>query len=150
MTDLLQRDLDYGVTAEKEVAAIIARAWKCEVRETPLRAFYDFDLDRNGRTEAIVEVKTRRFESSKYADTFLPFEKWYRLIDISRALDVRGFFVANFTDEIRWIEVGDIDSSRHRVCGRTDRPNMPHDISTKILVPVKQMKTLAALDQVAA
>jgi hypothetical protein len=87
-------------------------------------------------------VKTRRFESSKYADTYLPLEKWYRLLDISRSLEVVGIFVANFTDEIRWIEVGQIDARRHEVCGRTDRPDMPHDWSTKILVPVADMARL--------
>jgi hypothetical protein len=141
--NVLERDRADGQAGEAEVADILAAAWKCQVRPTPLRSYYDFEFDRNGRTVGICEVKTRRFESFKYADTYLPLEKWYRLLDISRSLEVVGIFVANFTDEIRWIEVGQIDARRHEVCGRTDRPDMPHDWSTKILVPVADMARLA-------
>lgn len=142
MTTALDQDLKDGIRGEAVVAEVLADAWRCEVRETPLRAFYDLELDRNGRTVAIVEVKTRRFEAERYAETYLPLEKWYRLVDISRALEVAGIFVANFTDEIRFIDVLKIDARRHEVCGRTDRPYMRHDISTKILVPVAEMGRL--------
>lgn len=139
MTDLLERDLRDGEAGEQEVASILSRVWKCQVRPSAHFSHYDFELDRDGRMIAIVEVKTRRCRHDQYRDTYLRLEKWYRLFDLSRALEIPAFYVVNFTDEIRFIEAKKVDPRRFETGGRTDRPYMPHDISTKILVPVAEM-----------
>jgi hypothetical protein len=143
VTDLLERDRETGQVGEDEVAAILGRAWRCQVRPSPRFCPYDFELDRAGRMAAIVEVKTRRCSHDKYDETYITLEKWYRLFDLSRALDLPAFYVVNFTDEIRFIDATRIDPRKFETCGRTDRPYMRHDISTKILVPVTEMGRVA-------
>lgn len=143
MTELLERDRATGKAGEQAVAEILEAAWKCQARPSPHFAHYDYELDRGDRMAAIVEVKTRRCPHDKYAETYITLEKWYRLFDLSRALEVPAFYVVNFTDEIRYIEAAKIDPRRFETCGRHDRPYMRHDISTKILVPVADMGRLA-------
>lgn len=141
-TKVSDADRQLAQRGEDEVAAVIAEKWRCRPRETPMYHYYDLDLDRGNELVAIVEIKTRRCESTTYEEVWLTLEKWYRLIDISRSLGVAAILVYNFADEARYIEVGKIDARRHEVTGRTDRPEMRHDISTKILIPVAQMETL--------
>lgn len=142
MTSLLDRDRQAGAAGEDRVSEILAERWKCQVRPSPRFAHYDLELDRNGRMVAIVEVKTRRCRSDKYETTYITLDKWYRLFDLSRALEIPAFYVVNFTDEIRFIDATRIDPRNFETCGRTDRPYMRHDISTKILVPVVDMGTI--------
>lgn len=139
---LLERDRGYGARGQDEVAEIVSREWRCEVRRTALFSYFDFEFIREGRVVAIGEVKSRRCTSDTYDEVYLTLDKWYRLLDISRSLDVKGFLLYNFEDSIRYIEVGRVDARNARVCGRSDRPEMVNDRSPKILVPVADMGVL--------
>lgn len=142
-THLLEKDRAHGKAGEAEVAEILEVVWKCQVRPSPHFAHYDFELDRDNRMAAIAEVKTRRCRSDRYETTYITLEKWYRLFDISRALEIPAFYVVNFDNEIRYIEAVQIDPRNFETCGRTDRGYMRHDWSTKILVPVAEMGVIA-------
>lgn len=127
---------------EAEVAGLMEDRWSCRVQRTGYLDGWDFVGVKDGRTVFIAELKSRNVPRSQYPTVFLSAHKWFRLAHASAALGVAGLFVVRFTDAVLWQSVREIDATRHRIAGRTDREGMPNDRELIIDVPVDGMKVL--------
>lgn len=133
------RDTD----AENAVAAKLEAAWGCKLHRFAALHPIDFYAVKHDRMVAVVEIKSRKHASGTFPDVFLSVRKWTRLYEAAWMLDIRAFFVVQFTDGIRRIEVTDIDASKHKIGGC----NKVRSVSSQepvILVDVKDMKEVKA------
>lgn len=127
---------------EQAVAGVLRNAWNCDVVRTGYKDELDFWLVRDGKTEAVAELKNRKVESATYEDVFLSRHKWDALFRATFAHRIEGLFIVNFTDELRYIRLADIDATRLRMGGRWDRTDAPNDWEMMVMVPVAEMKVI--------
>ena len=129
---------------EAEVAAQMSAAFKCLVHDFGSLNDVDFWLEKNGKLAAYAELKCRDILSTKHEDVFLSVRKWLALTLLKTGPGVPCLFVVKFSDEVRWIDINDIDASRTEICERKDH-RAANDREPVILVPVVDMKTLPNL-----
>ena len=60
---------------------------------------------------------------------------------VGAGLKVPAYFIVQFDDKISYIDVADVDASKHEVNGRNDR-GRSSDLQPTILIPVNQMRDL--------
>lgn len=136
---------------EQLVSELMERAWGVEMRK-----FGRFDrIDRygvqNGVTRFVAEIKVRRNESNCYPTVFASAAKWFKLLQLSEALDVPGLYVFAFTDGIvGYVRADEIDARRHRIAGRIDRVDAPNDQELIIDVPIEQLEIIEERARAAA
>ena len=125
--------------AEDDAKKIIGARWKCEVRE--LGDFGDIDwlLYRDNRVVAIAEFKRLYRESTAWPNVYFNVKKWLPLYFVGVGLRVPAYFIVRFDDKICYVDVQNVDATRHEVNGREDR-SRGSDLQPAILVPVKTMK----------
>lgn len=124
---------------EEQVARILGKAWKCEVGNFGLYDAIDWFFIRGGRTVAVAELKCRTHPSEKYRTVFLSLRKWLALTMVRVSTGLSAFFVVRFSDEIRYVEVGEIDARRLNISGRDPREGSSNDQEPIIEVPVSTM-----------
>ena len=136
---------------EQHVAELMERAWGVRMHK-----FGRFDrIDRygvqGGVTRFVAEIKVRRNESNRYPTVFASAAKWFKLLQLSEALDVPGLYVFAFTDGVvGYVKASEIDARRHRVAGRIDRVDAPNDQEWIIDVPIEQLQVIEEKARVAA
>lgn len=139
---MIQRTTERDTERENLVCQILEREWKCLITRTGYLDDFDIIAVRQGRTQAIGEIKNRNNPSDQYRTVFFAAHKWLRLLEASRGLGVPGLFIVNFTDQVRYIDAGKIDARDHEIAGRMDRPDAPNDQELIIHVPVGQMRPI--------
>ena len=126
---------------EREVAADLGRAWRCEVHAFgPLTAL-DFYALRDGRLAGVIELRCLRASTTTHESAYLNVRKWLALTLAQAGLGVPALWVVRFVDGIRWIRVGEVDASavtmlRRRVV------QVASDVEPAIAVPVNSMRSL--------
>lgn len=133
---------DADARSEDEVAALVAKAWGCEVNPFGPLSPVDYYALRAGRLVGVLELKTRSHDSGRHPDIWLNCRKWLALLLASSGLGVPGIFVARFTDEVRWISVADIDAGRVVLGGCSRIVKARSDREPVIPVPVAEMRGL--------
>jgi hypothetical protein len=128
---------------ESEVAALVQRAWGCELRSLGRLALVDWVAVRDGRVVGIVELKSRSHESAKHPTVFLNFRKWLALTVAALGLGCPAIFVARFTDATLWIAVAEVDAGRCRIGGCLHVVKSRSDVEPVIEVPIAAMRRLA-------
>ena len=115
--------------AERRVSALIEERWDCVAHHSPTYDAWDFVLERDGRTRALVEMKNRYELSTRFSTYFLAFSKIEKLRSYTHGMGngVVPIFIWAWQDRIDWIDVRDVDLSRHGVVGRRDR-GYEHDL----------------------
>lgn len=139
---MIVRTTEEDTRRETEVASILERVWNCEVVRTSYLDGLDFWLVRNGTPEAVAELKNRLVKTTTYDEIFLSQHKWDALHRASEAHQIEALFIVNFTDELRYIRLSDIDATNLKVGGRADRTDAPNDREIMVMVPVSQMKVI--------
>lgn len=132
---------------EDRVARLIEKAWKCEVFRTGYQDDLDFFLLRNGRTEAVAELKNRNVPSDHYETIFLSRHKWDALHRAAWGHEIEAFYLVAFTDGVFYIRLDKIDPRNVKPGGRSDREDAPNDWEMMILVPVADMRRLGGLEE---
>jgi hypothetical protein len=127
---------------ENEVAAKLGRIWDCELRRFAKLSPVDFYAVRDERMTAVIELKCRSHPAARFDTVFLNVRKWMVLSLASTGLMVPALFVVQFTDELRWIQWGEINASRQAIAGCGGKVKSRGDIEPIILVPVDQMSIL--------
>lgn len=109
--------------AERRVSSLIEEQWGCIAHHSPTFDGWDFVLERDGRTRALVEMKNRYALSTDYSDYFLAFSKLTKLLWATEGMGegVVPIFIWAWQDRVDWIDVRDVDLNRHGVVGRRDR-----------------------------
>lgn len=126
---------------ERAVAAELSEKFGCEVRCFGGRDEVDMYAVRNGRMSAIIELKTRKIHSTKHATVFLAMRKYLDMTRIGAAFAVPAIFVVKYEDCTKYINLSDVDTSRHTMGGNS-RNKAYNDIEPLIEVPVTQMVAL--------
>lgn len=125
---------------EAEVAAVLEKAWGCELRSFGPLCPVDCYAIRGGRLVGLAEIKSRSHASTAYETVFLNMRKWLALTLGSVAVGVPALFAVRFTDGVFWVPVADVDARSVTVGGRRDRAGVSNDIEPVILVPVAIMR----------
>lgn len=127
---------------EREIADKIEPVWKCEFRRFAKLAPIDWYCLRTGRIVGLAEMKDRDHDTQKYETVYLSVRKWLALQLASSGMGIPGMFIVQFTDEIRWINIGDVNAKRFAMGGTKRIQNSRGNIEPIIHVPLEKMKKL--------
>lgn len=127
---------------EREVADLVARAFRCEIVPLGLLAAVDWWAVRDGRPVAMLELKSRTHASTRFADVFLNVRKWLALMLGPFGMGLPALYVVRFTDGVRWINVLDVDARMWSMGGTAKRVKSSTDREPVINVPISAMKVL--------
>ena len=128
---------------ENQVLARLQEAWNCNIVRTGYLDAWDGFAVRNGRSVAVLELKNRNISINDYPTILVSLHKWWRLVNLAREMHIAPLFVVNYKDALAWVDLREVDASRHEVRGRTDRTNAPSDIEPCLLVPVEDLKIVS-------
>lgn len=127
---------------EERVAKILAEAWNCEVHSWGELALIDWYFVKNGRPEAVGELKCRENITSTDFDTvYLKMSKYNALLIVGNAHQIRAFFVVEFKDGLFYISIYDIVSKKTVMAG-WNKPRAKHDNEPILHVPVADMRRI--------
>lgn len=129
--------------AESYAAEAIEAAWGCEVRSFGQLAPIDFFAVRDGRLVGVLEVKHRTHRLNDYPTAMLNVRKWLALLLASEGLRVPALYVHVWPDAAGWINVADVDPTKVRVGGCSQRVKSVSDVEPVILVPTSAFTPLA-------
>lgn len=124
---------------ENAVSTILEATWKCELRPFGTLSPLDRYAIRDGRMVAIVEIKCRSHSSDRFATVFLNLRKWNSMMLACVGHGVPAVFVVKFTDRTGFINVAEIDASRIKIAGCSQRVKSGSDIEPVIEVEVSQL-----------
>lgn len=123
--------------AEESVAAIVSRAWRCEIHHFGALSPIDWYATRYGRIVGLLELKSRSHDIAKYPTVFFTARKWLALQLGVVGFAVPGIFVVRFTDALMWVPLAVIDARSLRLSGSPAREPI-------IDVPTSSLRTLPA------
>lgn len=128
--------------AEAEVAAILERAWNCQVHPFGKLSPVDWWMERAGHMVAVGELKTRQHSTHDYPTVFLNLRKWCSLMMMSVGTNVPAYYIVKLTDGIFWTKVSDIDATNIKIGGCSRIVKSHSDIEPIILIPLTQLTRL--------
>jgi|SRR5215472_2472305 len=131
--------------AEREVAAVLEVAWKCQLRQFGALSALDWYALRFARMIGILELKSRTHALGDYPTVFLNVRKWLALQLASVGLGVPAIFVVKFTDWVAWAPLVEIDATAVRVGGCRTLVKSRSDIEPVIEVPITLLRPLKLL-----
>lgn len=130
---------------EVDTASLLMKAWGVELRPFGPLAAVDWYALRHGRLVGVAELKTRSHATTAHDTVWLNVRKWLALQLSAVGLGVRAVYVVRFSDDTRWIDVGDIDASRVRLAGCRRTVKASSDVEPVIEIPVNFMSGLGSL-----
>jgi hypothetical protein len=125
---------------QQKAATEFAKVLGAEMKEFGQLCAIDYYALVKGKMAGVVEVKCRSHESSRFPTVFLNVRKWLALQMASVGLGVPAYFVVQFADGVRYINIAEVDAARHRVAGTKYLVKSHTDIEPVIEVPVSQME----------
>lgn len=139
----MKRSTPADKVAERVAAGELSKAWNCNLHSFGDFSPVDWYAEREGRTVANVEIKVRTHASDTYPTVYLSMRKWLALSLANVGMGVPGIFVAQFTDGLYYIDVGEVDARRHTIAGRRDR-GAANDLEPIIEVPIVDLCQISA------
>lgn len=124
-------------TAEREMAAVIERAFCCQAHFRGDLASYDVDLVRD-KPVAHAEFKARTCSVDKYPTVLLSHHKRVLLTVAHTASGLPPLLFVRWEDDFRFIDVREI-SAPLRMGGRYDRAGASNDWEPVYEVPIRDM-----------
>jgi len=131
-----------SIKAEKTAMEILGDAWGCTFRQFGSFSPIDWTIHKGSKLVAVAEYKERRNRKhDDFDDVFLNVQKWMSLTFVGFGLEVPSLFIVGFTDKIMWVDLSEIDPTKNRVAGRTDR-GRGADMQPVIKIPISSMTSL--------
>ena len=127
---------------EHDIADLINKQWRCDVRSLGKLAPIDWVFVRDGRLVGVGELKSRTHKRNKYPTVFLNLRKWLALSLATSGLGVPAVFVVKFTDQICWINIKYVDASKIKIGGCRSMVKSRNDVEPVIEVPCDTMMQL--------
>lgn len=124
---------------EQQVANFLSNKWKCKLKKLPMSYHVDWIVMRD-EPEAILELKCRKNESTRYTTLLLSLNKWMRGKELSKELGIPFIIVVRWTDGLFFHTVGSA-TVKHGFGGRTDREDS-QDVEPVVLIPVDTFKRI--------
>lgn len=136
-TEELELDLSYGKAREKALKETFEDYFGMTLYETPPTCSWDFENTTNG---VRVELKSRRFDSRLYSDTYITKRK------LMKSLEYEGttYFVFEFTDGALRV----IDANECLKCKVVKVQTHLGEKRTNLLVPMNAMLTIKEAEPV--
>jgi hypothetical protein len=131
-------------TNEMNAQEALGVAWGCTFRSFGDFCPIDWSIHKDGRLVGIVEFKCRDRNLNDHKTVYLNVQKWMSLTFTSNGLEVPAFFIVQCEDGMYFVNIANVDASKHRVCGRDDR-SRASDIQPVISIPVAQFKKIKLL-----
>ena len=132
MRPIYERDHDR--VAQAEAVGALARATGTEAMPTPPLTFYDYEMLRDGKPVAIVEIKCR---TRQYDPFWVSHGKMVRLCHEANQRELAGILLVRWPEMTGWLAVDRLDPESWTtvMAGRTDR-NDPKDIERMAEFPL--------------
>lgn len=110
----------YDVEKERQAAERIARAWGLEFGIWGKKSVVDIWLESNKQMVAVGEIKTAKYATFTYPEFVISLKKVAWVEYWSERFDIPAYIFAWYLDDdkIKYIDVKNIDTSRHRVIKR--------------------------------
>jgi hypothetical protein len=123
---------------EREVAAVVERAFDLKAIKLPDYTRVDFLLHRDGVAKSVIEIKCRNVSSDRY-DTYMVSKGKYNALLGWVDMGFKAALVVRWTDAIGIVRVP-IDHTEG-VGGRTDRGDAL-DIEAVVHIPIDRFKII--------
>jgi hypothetical protein len=133
-----ENDRQNELTAQQ----IIGARWGCTFRSFGDLCSIDWTIHKAGRLVGVAEFKRRHRNIDDFKTVYLNVQKWLSLTFTAIGLEVKAFFIVQFDDGVYFVDLANVDASRHRVCGRDDR-SRGADVQPVIEIPTAQFKKIA-------
>lgn len=127
---------------EARAAFEISCAWGVDCEMQPPMSPVDWRVFRDGLLVALAEFKRREIFHNQYPTVFLSEMKYDAMKEASEHHAVPAYYVIEFIDQTRSIDISRVDISGKSVCGRDPRPGSTHDQEVIIEIPIKEMKEI--------
>lgn len=129
--------------AQQAVADALAPVWRCQIEHFPELNPIDWYAARFKRMTGLLELKVRHNPTTRYPTVFLSVAKWFALTHGAMGFNIPSAFVVQFTDDLRWIPIDEVDPTLHTIAGTAGlRADGRSDHEPVIEVPVKDMQSI--------
>tara|TARA_R110000824_G_scaffold97051_5_gene231933 strand:+ start:6694 stop:7125 length:432 start_codon:yes stop_codon:yes gene_type:complete len=136
-------ETDENKKEEKSIGKIISRIWKSEVwKLPPLANCGDLLLAKSNELVAIVEIKRRYNEMSRYDTYMISKGKLERIFEVAEKLEVVPLVVVQFSDFLAYFNAGHaLEIGTVAVGGRYDRDD-PQDTEEVVHIPMTELMVM--------
>jgi len=132
-----------NVAKELEIAARLCNVFDCTYEQYPPLHAVNGKFIKDGKVQAIVEIKVRNNASYKYPTLMLSCAKYNKGLDWAHKENAPFILLIMFTDGLFMTKVG--SGYDENIGGRSDR-NDPNDIERCVYIPMASFKQIAARD----
>lgn len=127
---------------EHRVKAFLEDLWNVDLCERDTYDPIDWDIVQDGQQMGVIELKSYNRKTFDSPTVFLNIRKFIALRDWHRRNDKPAFYMVNFLDQIRYINVMHVSTAEPIMGGQKDGPRKT-DWEPMYLVPVADMKLIA-------
>jgi hypothetical protein len=127
---------------ERMVSAFLEKAWNVEILDRGHYDPIDWDIIEDGEQIGVIELKSYNRYASKDPVTICNVRKYIALRDWNLETDMPAIYMVNFLDEIRYIDVRNINPSHPVMGGQKGGPRST-DWEPVYQILVSSMKLLA-------
>jgi hypothetical protein len=130
-----------NVAKELEIAAKFCSVFDCTYEQYPPLHAVNGKFVKDGKVQAIAEIKVRNNASNKYPTLMMSSSKYRKGLDWAHKENAPFLLVIKFTDGLFMTKVG--AKYQESIGGRKDR-NDPDDIERCVYIPMDSFKQVAA------
>jgi hypothetical protein len=127
---------------ETKIKAIVQDRWGVQIVERDHYDPIDWQVYRSQVLVAAIELKSYNITAFQYSDAILNLRKYIALRDWCRTYGLPALYMVNFLDEVRYIDVRNVDIS-FPVLGGQKKQVRSTDWEPIYKIPVSSMKLLA-------
>lgn len=128
---------------ENELKELVEKKWFCSLIKQAPKDPMDFFAIRDEKTIAWVEMRSRNCLSTSYSEIFLGKEKFKKLRDACRCLEIPAIFVIRFNDHVCFIDLTKVERPNETYANRGDiKVKRVTDNEKAVLLPVKNMSII--------
>lgn len=131
---------------QREVAAVLAEVWQCEMVEFKETSLVDYMAVKDATAWALVEIKCRSITYRDRPQYMLSADKWVNTQTVASVLRVRGLLVVRFGDGSIYgtdLLATDPEPPEMRMGGRRDRGD-PRDLEPCVWLPISAFRLVRA------
>lgn len=117
-------ETEVNLEKERDLALFFENLYECKLRKLPIRYHLDYAVEREGRIQAFIEIKTTKYtvdQHKAYGGFKLSFAKWMAAEQMSRVAGVTFLLLVGFPDGPRYLRVDQFKHDGLVWWGRQDR-----------------------------
>lgn len=143
-------ETEFDLENERKASVILGKVWNCTPVKLPHKEKVDWSMERDNRTKAIAEIKTRSNSKDKYPTFYISLKKWMSGLQMSEAMSkgkerVPFLVIANWTDGMYWHEAGSTTDLEFGVNGKKVRGDI-YDEEIVVYIPTQYFTKIEPSD----